>query len=104
MEYLIQAGGLSNINFSPATVVEEILQNIKCILNTTKFSVPLDRDFGIDASFIDMPMDVAKAQFVSEVILAVARYEPRAAVTNIDWEHDIDGILRPKVQVRIDET
>ena len=104
MEYLIQTGGLSNINFAPATVVEEILQNIKCILSTTKFSVPLDREFGIDASFIDMPMDVAKAQMASEIIMAVAKYEPRAAVTNIDWEHDIDGILRPKVQVRIDET
>ena len=83
---------------------KEILQNIKCILSTVKFSVPLDRDFGIDASMVDMPMDVAKAQLASEIIMAVAKYEPRAAVTNIDWEHDIDGILKPKVQVRIDET
>ena len=103
MDYLI-AGGLNHINFAPATVAEEILQNIKCILSTVKFSVPLDRDFGIDASMVDMPMDVAKAQLASEIVMAVAKYEPRAAVTNIDWEHDIDGILKPKVQVRIDET
>ena len=103
MEYLI-AGGLNHINFAPATVAEEILQNIKCILSTVKFSVPLDRDFGIDASMVDMPIDVAKAKLVPEIFMAIAKYEPRATVIDISWEGDIQGILRPKVQVRIDET
>lgn len=104
MEYMIGDSHLPPINFAPGSEAEEILQNLRCILCTTKFSVPLDRDFGIDASFLDAPMEVAKAKLASEIILAIAKYEPRASVTNIDWEHDIDGILRPKVQVRINET
>lgn len=103
MEYVVTTGQ-KQINFAPKTVVEEVLQNVRCILRTTKFSVPLDRDLGIDAEPLDMPIDVAKAKLVPEIFMAIAKYEPRAAVTNIDWEHDIDGILKPKVQVRIDET
>ena len=104
MEALLYSEGLNHINFAPSTEAEEILQNVKCILATTKFSVPLDRDFGIDASMVDMPMEVAKAQLVSEIIMAVAKYEPRAAVTDISFEAEIDGILKPKVRLRINET
>lgn len=102
--YEITTGTIPPIDFAPATEAEEILQNIRCLLSTTKYSVPLDRDFGIDASYLDAPMEVAKAKMVSEIILAVARDEPRAAVTSIDWEATIDGILRAKVQVKINES
>ena len=103
MEYTIGAAHMPPINFAPATKAEEILQNIRCILVTMKFSVPLDRDFGIDSSFLDAPMEMAKAKMITEIVTAINKYEPRASVTQIDWEHDIDGILRPKVQVRIDD-
>ena len=102
--YELTTGYLPPIDFAPATEEEEILQNIRCLLSTTKFSVPLDRDIGIDASFLDMPIEAAKAQMASEIIMAIARDEPRAAVTNINWEADIDGILRAKVQVKINES
>ena len=104
MDYLIAAGGLSNINFAPTTESEEILQNVRCIMATTKFSVPLDRDFGIDADMVDMPIDYAKAQLASEIVTAIAKYEPRAAVTDISFDANIAGILIPKVKVRINET
>ena len=54
MEYVVTTGQ-TQINFAPKTVVEEVLQNVRCILRTTKFSVPLDRDLGIDAEPLDMP-------------------------------------------------
>lgn len=103
MEYVVTTGQ-KQINFAPKTIVEEVLQNVRCILRTTKFSVPLDRDLGIDAEPLDMPMDVAKAKLVPEIFMAIAKYEPRATVIDISWEGDIQGILRPKVKVDIDET
>ena len=103
METVITVGRMPPIDFAPATLAEEIIQNIRCILATTKYSVPLDRDLGLDATYLDAPMETAKAQMVSDIILAIARYEPRAAVTKVDWEHDIDGILRAKVQVKTNE-
>ena len=85
---VITVGRMPPIDFAPATEEEEIIQNVRCVLATTKYSVPLDRNLGLDATYIDMPMQVAKAQMVSDIVLAIARYEPRAAVTNVEWEHD----------------
>lgn len=103
MDTVITVGRMPPIDFAPATLAEEIIQNIRCILATTKYSVPLDRSLGLDATYLDMPLESAKAQMVSDVVLAIARYEPRATVTKVDWEHDIDGILRAKVQVKTNE-
>lgn len=103
MIHEINVKNMAPIDFSPANETEEILQNIRYILSTTKYSVPLDREFGIDASFLDKPMEVAKAKNASEIVMAIAKYEPRATVTNITWTGDIDGKLYPKVQVRLSE-
>ena len=46
------AGEVKPIDFAPKTEIDEIVQNVLCILRTTKFTVPLDREFGIDAVII----------------------------------------------------
>ncbi len=100
---IITVGRMPPIDFAPASEAEEIIQNVRCLLATTKYSVPLDRDLGLDATYLDMPMEVAKAKMVSDIVLAIARDEPRAAVSKVEWEHDIDGILRAKVQVKTND-
>lgn len=94
---------LDGVDFAPATEHKEILQNVRCIIATVKQSVPLDRAFGIDASFVDKPMVVAQAMFTSEIISAIQKYEPRVEVESVDWSGSIDGILTPKVRVSINE-
>lgn len=103
MVYELITGRLPPINFAPATVVEEVVQNVRCIMATPKFSVPLDRDLGLDPSYLDMPIEMAKAKYASELVLAIARKEPRAAVTDIKWEAAIVGTLTAKVKVNIDD-
>lgn len=93
-----------SIDFGPATELEEILQNVRTILATPVGCVPLDRAFGVDASYLDKPMEKAKAMMISEVISKVQEYEPRVTVTAIDFTADIDGHLWPEVQVRINGT
>lgn len=95
---------LNNIDFAPENEILEILQNVKTILSTVKFSVPLDRDFGIDASLLDKPILEAKAKISSEIIMALKKYEPRVKVEEITFSGDMDGKLQPKVQVSIIET
>ncbi len=99
--YLI--GKLDGVNFAPQTEVEEILQNVRTIISTEIYSVPLDRDFGIDASFVDKPTAKAQAMLSSEIIRAVREYEPRATISSISFTADIDGKLTPNVEVTIDE-
>lgn len=103
MVYELTTGSMPPINIAPATVVEEVLQNIRTIMATTKNSVPLDRDLGLDPSYLDSPMEAAKGKFASELVLGIAKYEPRAAVMNIDWVGTIDGSLAAKVKVDINE-
>lgn len=100
--YTIQ--GTGPIQFSPGNEMEEIFQNIRTILSTPKGSVPLDRDFGIDLSYLDSPTPVAEAKLTTEIIAAVKRYDPRVSVTAISFTGDMDGKLKPVVEVRINGT
>lgn len=103
IEIAVLAGQSNSIDFAPANEYAEILQNIRTILSTPLYSVPLDRAFGIDASCVDMPLPVAKANIGQKIVKAIRQYEPRAEITQITWEADKDGILKPKVQVRIND-
>lgn len=99
--YDVTAEAGRGIDFAPETEAAEILQNVRTILATTVGSVPLDRAFGVDASCLDRPMAKARAMLASEIIMKIRKYEPRVTVTSVDFEEDMDGILRPKVQVKI---
>lgn len=84
------------------TGVGEILQNVRTIITTAKFSVPLDREFGMNATMLDLPLPVAKAKITSEIITAVHKWEPRVQVTKVFFDGDgLDGKLVPKVRVTI---
>ena len=50
MDFELTAGERVDVDFAPKNVQMEILQNCSTILSTSKFNVPLDRDFGIDAN------------------------------------------------------
>lgn len=102
MNYLIERVG--DITMAPANEIEEVLQNVRTILSTVKGSVPLDRDFGIDSSYVDLPMPAAKAKLASEIMEAVKKYEPRATITSVEFEGDENGTLRPRIEVEINGT
>ena len=101
MVYLIKGSVGAEVDFAPATVVEEVIQNVRTLLATLKFSVPMDRDFGIDGAIIDRPINLAKARLSSEIFRAVRRYEPRAVVESIELEGTESGRLMPIVKVSV---
>ncbi len=94
---------LEEIDFAPSSLVAEIVQNVRTIFTTAKYSVPLDRLFGVDAGITDKPTERAMAALTADIIGAIHRYEPRCRVVRVEFEGDVDGILRPRVRVRIDE-
>lgn len=91
------------INFAPANVVEEVEQNVRTICTTPKYSVPMDRQFGIDASILDRPTPKAMAQIQAEITQAVRKYEPRCRVKKISFDGDMDGKLTLKVRIQLNE-
>lgn len=96
---------MTGIDLAPKGVAAEVLQNIQTILTTAKYSVPLDRGFGLDFKFVDQPIPVVQATLSSDIVGAIRRYEPRAEVVSVTFSGDGEsGILVPKVQVRINES
>ena len=93
---------LKNIDLAPATVIEEVLQNIAILLSTPKFTVPLDRNLGLSQAFVDKPPAVAKALLISDVMDAIEEYEPRAEIVEVTFLEDgKQGRIVPRVEVNI---
>jgi phage baseplate assembly protein W len=104
MEYSVTSdlGTLDRIDFG-ATGVKEVLQNVKTLLCTKKFSVPLDRDVGLAFSPLDMPYPKAQAGISTEIIQAIREFEPRAKKVKVEFSGEpVDGRLFSKVVVKID--
>jgi phage baseplate assembly protein W len=93
------------INFAPTGVEEEVLQNVRTLITTLKYSVPLDRDLGIDAVFLDRPAPDAMARLRVQIAEEIRKYEPRANVKVIEFRnHETDapaGEFYPVLQVEI---
>ena len=100
--YAVKAYMGSKINLAPETREEEVLQNLSILLSTPKFTVPLDRDFGLSLRFVDKPLPVAESLFRAEILDAIEKYEPRVEVENVTFEQgDAPGMLIPRVEVNI---
>ncbi|GAV21618.1 GPW/gp25 family protein [Carboxydothermus pertinax] len=96
--------GAGEIDFAPSSKIAEILQNVRTIISTPKYSVPLNREFGVTISWLDDPLPVAQARLMNEIITAVLEWEPRVSVTQVIFDGDPqEGVLRPKVRVRLVE-
>ncbi len=93
---------LAEVDFSPSTTYKEILQNVKTILTTTKYSVPLDRNFGLNLTMLDMPVMEAKTRLTGEIVEALRTYEPRVSVESVSYlGNGKTGRLIPNVKVAI---
>ena len=101
MELDILLTDQNKITFAPKNVYEEIAQNVKTICTTPKYSVPMDRNFGVDVNFIDKPTPKAKAQIQAEIVQAIRKYEPRCKVVKVGFSEDLDGELSVKVRIAI---
>lgn len=81
---------------------DEVFQNVKFCLLTEYRSVPLDREFGIDFTFVDKPIPVAELMLAQEVMAKIALYEQRAQFQTVDFRGDaIQGKLNPDVSITI---
>lgn len=93
----------SEIKVLPDSQEQEILQNIRTILLTQVGSVPLYREFGVNADMLDAPLNIAQNRFTAEVAKAIARWEPRAKLKGIVWQESaaVEGKLEPLISVEI---
>lgn len=85
---------------SDSTLDPKIRRCLIMLWTTPTGTVVLDRDFGLDTSFIDEPLPKAKQMYSIEIITKTRKYEPRVNVQSISFEIDpLNGKLNPKVKV-----
>ncbi|GHV18202.1 hypothetical protein FACS18949_13520 [Clostridia bacterium] len=102
MSYIVSEKEPFEINLMPQSVTEEVLQNLRTLLATPKFSVPLDRDLGLECGFIDKPFGAVQSLLVGEITDAVEKYEPRAEIIDIRIESgNMEGKLVTILEVEI---
>lgn len=82
---------------------KDVKKCLTVLLGTRAGTLAMDRDFGLTWDFLDKPTEIAKAEIMSEVMLKVRKYEPRAIVNKITFTGDANGNLTPKLEVTINE-
>jgi hypothetical protein len=81
----------------------EIIRNVQTILTTPLGTCPLYREFGLDISALDNPLDVAQNLYAVEVMETVESWEPRVKVQEVKFTPDVSGRLTAKVVISYDQ-
>lgn len=84
-----------------SNTAEDVRRCLQVLLGTRAGSLALDRDFGLEWDFLDMPTEAAKAACSAELIAKIERYEPRAVVTRVTFDSNPAGLLRPRIEVEL---
>lgn len=79
---------------------EEILKCLQTLYETPVGTVALDRNFGLNWDFLDLPMQQAKGRLTIEMIEKTRMYEPRVSIENVNFTQNNDGKLKAKVVLR----
>ena len=100
---IISGSKATAIDWEPGSQMAEIAQNIRTLLSTHVFSVPLDRRLGISWGAVDEPLDGSTESVLREELFnAIHNYEPRVVIRSIEFEYDTDEQrLTPIVDVSI---
>lgn len=77
----------------------DLHRKISLLLTTPVGTMPLDRDFGVDWSFLDMPTDIARSLFTAEVAEKIQTFIPEVRVEAVEWMPNTEGQLIPKVVI-----
>ncbi len=84
-----------------ATGMEALLQNIRTIVLTSVYSVPLDRSFAHLNALVDSPSPTETTRLAGQLTEAIEKYEPRVAVERIAFRQTpsegMEGRLRPVI-------
>ena len=76
----------------------ELDRQLALLLSTREGTMPLDRAFGLNMDFVDMPPEAAKSLYTAEVTEKVSKFIPEVRVQEVTWTGNT-GKLFPKVVI-----
>ena len=79
---------------------KEIFEKIMFILTLTKGTIPMNREIGLDADILDLPMHEAQNRYTVSAIELIETFETRVTVDEISFNVDEKkGKMIPEVVV-----
>ena len=67
MSFTIDTTQEQPINLAPQTLYEEVIQNVWFLLSSLEYDIPLNREFGLNAAYIDKPITTATALATADI-------------------------------------
>ncbi len=105
MPYFVSVAPLENIKIVPSNIIEEVIQNVQCILSSMQGTCPMYREFGVNNRALDRPYPIAKSIIINDIYDAIQEFEPRADIKNISFKENENNILlgrlNPVVEIEI---
>lgn len=77
----------------------ELDRQLALLLSTREGTMPLDRAFGLNMDFVDMPPEAAKSLYTAEVTEKVSKFIPEVRVQEVTWTGGNTGKLFPKAVI-----
>ena len=77
----------------------ELDRKLALLYSTREGTMPLDREFGINMDFVDMPPEAEKSLYTAEVTEKVSKFIPEVRVQEVTWTGGNTGKLFPKVVI-----
>lgn len=74
-------------------------ESLEVLILTPEGTAPLDRNFGLDQSFLSLPPETAKTLFAQELIEKAEIYIPEISVTEVESQVDSNGNIQPIITV-----
>ncbi len=75
----------------------DILRCLNVLYSTPLGTVALDREFGLDWSVLDLPLEMAKGRLTIEIIEKTRKYEPRVEVVKVCFDTQLVEGLNGKL-------
>ena len=79
----------------------DILRCLNVLYSTPLGTVALDREFGLDWSVLDLPLEMAKGRLTIEIIEKTRKYEPRVEVVKVCFDTQLVEGLNGKLAVKV---
>lgn len=84
-----------NLNGFSTEEAENIRNCLMTLYSVREGEQPFDREFGINDSFLDQPVHIAKNMLALEIIEKTKKYEKRVSVEKVEYGHGVEGQLFP---------
>lgn len=90
-------------DFENAEKIDIYRRQLETLYATVEGSCPGDRNFGLSNEYLDEPPDVAEVSLSLEIYNKTEEYVPQVEIIGIEFEYDLDGGMRPKITVGLNE-